>query len=72
MAEVNKYSKQPIEGATLRITWVKSAIGHDKSQKETIKALGLTRLNETVEHPDIPQVRGQIFKVKHLLNVEVA
>ena len=71
VAEVN-FSKQPIEGATLKITWVKSAIGHNKGQKETIQSLGLNRLNQTVEHPDSLQLRGQIFKVKHLLTVEEA
>ena len=55
---------------TLRITWTKSAIGHNLSQKATIRSLGLTRLSQTVEQPDSPQVRGQIFKVKHLLSVE--
>jgi large subunit ribosomal protein L30 len=72
VAEVNKYSKQPLEGKTLKITWVKSAIGHQKSQKGTIRSLGFTHLNQTVELPDGPQVRGQIFKVKHLLEVEEA
>ena len=55
---------------TLKITWVKSAIGHNKDQKATIRSLGLTRLYQTVEHPDTPQVRGQVFKVKHLLKIE--
>jgi large subunit ribosomal protein L30 len=57
-------------GKTLRITWVRSSIGYPKDQKATIKALGLRRLNQTVERPDNPQVRGQIFKVKHMVVVE--
>ena len=55
---------------TLKITWVKSAIGYPKGQKATIKALGLHHLNQTVERPDNPQVRGQIFKVRHMVVVE--
>src|SRR5438105_12826543 len=53
---------------TLKITWVKSGIGYSKVQKATIQSLGLRHLNATVEHPDTPQVRGQIFKVKHMLS----
>jgi large subunit ribosomal protein L30 len=55
---------------TLRITWIRSAIGFPKNQKATIAALGLHRLHETVEKPDNPAIRGQIFKVQHLLSVE--
>ena len=57
-------------GGTLRITWVKSAIGHARDQKETIASLGLRRLNQTVERPDDETTRGMIFKVKHLIAVE--
>ncbi len=55
---------------TLRIKWVKSAIGHPKSQKATIKALGLRKLQRTVEHEDHPTMRGMIRKVSHLVQVE--
>ncbi|MFQ5854532.1 MAG: 50S ribosomal protein L30 [Anaerolineae bacterium] len=54
----------------LRITWVKSAIGRSKRQKQTIRALGLRRLRHTVERPDTPGVRGMIDKVSHLVEVE--
>jgi large subunit ribosomal protein L30 len=54
----------------LRVTWTKSAIGFAKDQKRTIKALGLKRLNHTVEHDDTPAVRGMMFKVRHLINIE--
>ncbi|HEY7835735.1 MAG TPA: 50S ribosomal protein L30 [Ktedonobacterales bacterium] len=54
----------------LRITWVKSAIGYNVKQKATIKALGLRRLHHTVEHDDIPMIRGMINKVSHLVRVE--
>jgi len=56
--------------ATLRITYKKSTIGYSQSQKDTVRALGLRKLNQVVEIPDSPSVRGMIFKVKHLLLVE--
>ncbi len=54
----------------LRVTYVKSAIGYEKSQKGTILALGLRRLGQTVEHTDTPMIRGMIAKVPHLIRVE--
>ncbi|MGQ9674900.1 MAG: 50S ribosomal protein L30 [Chloroflexota bacterium] len=54
----------------LRITWTKSTIGYSKRQRATIEALGLHRLNQTVELPDNPSTRGMISKVAHLVRVE--
>jgi large subunit ribosomal protein L30 len=54
----------------LRITWVKSAIGYKKNQKRTIAALGLRKLGQTIEHEDTPQVRGMVFAVRHLVEME--
>jgi large subunit ribosomal protein L30 len=54
----------------LRITWKKSAIGHQTDQKRTIRALGLRRLGQTVEHSDSRSVRGMITKVRHLVAIE--
>ena len=54
--------------AKIRIKWVKSAIGFPVRQKNTIKALGFTKLQSTVEHEDTPQIRGMIEKVRHLLD----
>ena len=54
----------------LRITWVKSTIGYRESQRATIRSLGLRRLNQTVERPDSPVVRGMVHKVRHLVRVE--
>jgi large subunit ribosomal protein L30 len=54
----------------LRIRQVKSAGGHRFDQDRTIKALGLRRLNQVVEHNDTPQIRGMVFKVRHLVRVE--
>lgn len=56
--------------AKLKITWKKSAIGYAKDQKRTIEALGLTKLNTSVVKEDNPSVRGMVFKVKHLVDVE--
>lgn len=54
----------------LRITWKRSSIGHKEDQKRTIRALGLRRLGQTVEHGDSRSLRGMITKVKHLVVVE--
>ena len=56
--------------AKLRIKWVKSAIGYSKDQKATIRALGLHKLQQTVEHEDNSVMRGMIRKVSHLVKVE--
>ncbi|MFQ5401247.1 MAG: 50S ribosomal protein L30 [Anaerolineae bacterium] len=56
--------------AKLRITYKKSAIGYHERQKGTIKALGLRKLNQTVEHEDTAVIRGMINKVSHLVAVE--
>ncbi len=54
----------------LRITQVRSAQGHPKDQGLTVRALGIRKLQHTVEHTDTPQIRGMVFKVRHLLKVE--
>ena len=54
----------------LRITYTKSVIGNRRDQKETVYALGLRRLNQSVVKPDNASVRGMIFKVQHLVTVE--
>ncbi len=57
-------------GKKLKITLVKSPIGYSWDQKDTVKRLGLRKLHQTVIKEDIPQIRGMIRKVKHLLKVE--
>ncbi|GAB4168820.1 MAG: hypothetical protein Fur005_30210 [Roseiflexaceae bacterium] len=54
----------------LRITYTKSAIGYSYMQKDTIRSLGLRKLNSSVIQNDTPSIRGMIFKVKHLVMVE--
>lgn len=54
----------------LRMTWTRSAIGLAKDQKATVRALGLHRLHETVEHDDNRAIRGMYHKVRHLVTLE--
>jgi large subunit ribosomal protein L30 len=54
----------------LRISWVKSSIGYSRRQKGTIRALGLRRLGDVVEHADTAVIRGMVDKVSHLVEVE--
>ncbi len=54
----------------LQITWVKSGIGYHQKQRSVIRALGLRRLNHTVEKEDTPSIRGMVAKVSHLVKVE--
>lgn len=54
----------------VRVTYIKSAIGYSQRQKGTIRALGLKRLGDIVEHEDTPVVRGMVDKVRHLVQVE--
>ena len=54
----------------IKITQVKSIIDRSKKQKDTIKALGLKKINATVEHEATPQIIGMVNKVKHLVKVE--
>jgi len=53
----------------LRITLVKSPIGYTQRHKATIRALGLRRMHQTVEHEDSPSLRGMLYKVNHLVEV---
>jgi len=55
---------------TLRITQVRSTIGAKPKQRGTLRALGLRRINQTVEHPDRPEIRGMVDKVPHMVRVE--
>jgi len=55
---------------TLKITLVKSPIGYSQRQKGTVIALGLKKVNQTVEHTDSAVIRGMIAKVSHLVVVE--
>ena len=56
--------------AKIRVTQIKSKIGRPEKQKKTLKALGLKKMNQTVDHKVTPQVLGMVKKVAHLLKVE--
>jgi large subunit ribosomal protein L30 len=55
--------------AKLQITLVRSLIGRPEDQKATVKALGLTKTNSSVEQEDSPAIRGMLKKVTHLVKV---
>ncbi|HWO93903.1 MAG TPA: 50S ribosomal protein L30 [Dehalococcoidia bacterium] len=54
----------------LRVTWKRSGIGQRTDQRRTVRALGLHRLGQSVEHADNPTIRGMVHKVRHLVVVE--
>lgn len=58
--------------AKLNITLVKSSIKRPARQKATLKALGLRKLNQTVEHEGTPQIMGMLNKVGHLVSYKEA
>jgi large subunit ribosomal protein L30 len=58
--------------AKIKITQTGSPIRRDKTQRATLVGLGLNKMRRSVEVEDTPEVRGQVRKVQHLLNVETA
>lgn len=54
----------------LKVRQVKSVIGSKGDHKRTVRALGLKRIRDERVHEDIPQIRGMIHKVRHLVSVE--
>jgi large subunit ribosomal protein L30 len=57
-------------GRRLLITLVRSAIGRPGKHKAVVKGLGFRKLNQTVDRPDTPAIRGMIAKIPHLVKVE--
>ncbi len=62
--------KATVKEKALRITLVKSPIGYSQRQKDTVRSLGLRRMNASVVHNDVPPIRGMIQAVRHLVKVE--
>ena len=62
-------AKSALSNTIVQVTLRKSPIGYSKRQKGTIRALGLRRINQSVEHVDSPTLRGMIAKVSHLVEV---
>lgn len=58
------------KAATLKIKWVKSFIGCPRDMRQTIRGLGFRRMQQVVERPDTPAIRGMILKVRHLVEVQ--
>jgi large subunit ribosomal protein L30 len=56
--------------AKIKITQIRSRIGSTRRQKSTLDALGLRKMNRTVEHEITPQIQGMIDKVQHLVKIE--
>lgn len=57
------------ESSTIRLELVRSPIGGTERQRATVKALGLRKLHQVVEHPDSPATRGMVQKVAHLVRI---
>lgn len=57
------------DGGTIKIQYYRSSIGYSKKQKEIVKSLGITKLNQTVTRPDNVAMRGIVAKVPHLLKI---
>ncbi len=58
------------KAGTLRIKWVRSFIACPRGMRQTIRGLGFRRMQQVVERPDTPAIRGMIHKVRHLVEVE--
>jgi large subunit ribosomal protein L30 len=57
---------------TLRVTLVRSPISSNKRHKRTVQALGLRKIGQTVQHADVPFIRGMVNQVFYLINVAEA
>lgn len=57
-------------GRLLTVTWTRSTIGHKAAARGTIRALGLHRLNQSVQVADTPVIRGMLRRVAFLVEVE--
>jgi large subunit ribosomal protein L30 len=62
-------AKTSNKGGKLHLKWVRSAICAPQKHKRVIKGLGFTRLNQIVERPDNPAIRGMVAKVPHLVEI---
>ena len=58
------------KGKTIEIVQVRSGIGAPENQKRTLRALGIRRLNQKVERPDNPAIRGMVATVPHLVRIQ--
>jgi large subunit ribosomal protein L30 len=56
-------------GGKIHLKWVRSSICAPVKQKKVVKGLGFTRLNQVIERPDTPAIRGMVAKVPHLVEI---
>jgi large subunit ribosomal protein L30 len=57
------------KGGNVTIQYYRSSIGYAKKQKEIVRSLGITKLNQTVSRPDTPATHGIVAKIPHLLRI---
>jgi len=63
-------ARKASDGAKIRVTQVRSVIDRPRDQKDTVRRLGLHRINDSIVKDDRPEIRGMIRKVQHLVRVE--
>ena len=64
-----RMAKKSENAGNITIQYYRSSIGYAKKQKEVVKSLGITKLNQKVTRPDTPSMRGIVAKVPHLLRI---
>jgi len=69
MAEKRAKKSSPASKSTIRIQYYRSFIAAPKTHKQMVRSLGLRKLNQIVERPDSPSMRGAVAKVPHLLRI---
>jgi large subunit ribosomal protein L30 len=69
MAEKQVKRKPKISKTTIRIQYYRSFIATPKKHKQIVRSVGLTKLNQIVERPDTPSMRGVVAKLPHLLRI---
>ena len=62
-------AKKTHSGGTIQLKWVRSAICAPEKQKLVIRGLGFTRLNQVIQRPNTPAIRGMVAKVPHMVEV---
>jgi large subunit ribosomal protein L30 len=67
--ENTEQQQQQDNGGKIRVQYYRSFIAFPKSQKEVVRSIGLTKLNQVVERPDTAAMRGMVAKVPHLLRI---
>ena len=69
MAEKQARKKSKVSKQVIRIQYYRSFIATPKKHKQIVRSVGLTKLNQIVERPDTPSMRGVVAKLPHLLRI---